>query len=299
MQKSHDKIAARLALILTKLNAGEKLVVETLAEEFGVGVRTIQRDLNERLVYLPIKKENNCYSLESYALGKLNFDDIQNFAALSGISGLFPSLTERFLTEVLNGRLNPVFRVNGFDFEELETKSEAWRLLSEAIRHQSQIRFTYHEKERTVYPYKLVNTHGIWYLAGDENGTLKNYSFSKISGLQILESVFEPNPEFVGITGRDDMKWFSETTIEVTLEVDGHVSEYFLRRSLLPNQTILSRTDEKMLLSTKASYEDEILSVAKYWLPHVRIVSPAHLQEKLNAVLGRYLETTHPVGGSG
>ena len=70
----HDKIATRLSLILMKLNNGEQLSVKSLAEEFGVKTRTIQRDLNERFADIPLKKENNLYFLDSYYLGKLNFN---------------------------------------------------------------------------------------------------------------------------------------------------------------------------------------------------------------------------------
>ena len=56
---SHDKLSTRLSLILTKLNNGEHFTVEELAHEFNVTTRTIQRDINERLVYIPIVKENN------------------------------------------------------------------------------------------------------------------------------------------------------------------------------------------------------------------------------------------------
>lgn len=42
--RDHDKIASRLAIILTKLNAGERLSPTALAEEFNVTLRTIQRD---------------------------------------------------------------------------------------------------------------------------------------------------------------------------------------------------------------------------------------------------------------
>ena len=73
--KQHDKIATGLAIILTKLNDGEKLNIDNLADEFNVPKRTIQRDLNERFSYLPIKKEDGLYFLEEYCLGKLNFED--------------------------------------------------------------------------------------------------------------------------------------------------------------------------------------------------------------------------------
>jgi predicted DNA-binding transcriptional regulator YafY len=56
-----------------------------LANEFNVNVRTIQRDLNERLSYIPIIKEKNYYFMDSYSLGKLSFEDIKSFATLSGI----------------------------------------------------------------------------------------------------------------------------------------------------------------------------------------------------------------------
>lgn len=44
--KDHDKLATRLAQILIKLHQGEILCTQTLAQEFGVSVRTIQRDLS-------------------------------------------------------------------------------------------------------------------------------------------------------------------------------------------------------------------------------------------------------------
>ena len=104
--KNHDKIATRLAQILNKLNSGERFSVEELVEEFCVTSRTIQRDLNERLSYLPLKKENNLYYLEEYYLGKLNFEDIKNFAILSGVRDLFPSLKEDFLKNVLDATIS-------------------------------------------------------------------------------------------------------------------------------------------------------------------------------------------------
>ena len=44
----HDTLVYRLAQMLVKLNQGEKLDPQELASEFGVNLRTIQRDLNVR-----------------------------------------------------------------------------------------------------------------------------------------------------------------------------------------------------------------------------------------------------------
>ena len=103
MNSKHDKIATRLAIILTKLNSGEKFSIIDLEDEFGVTKRTLQRDLNDRLSYLPISKEGNLYYLEAYYLGKLNFNDIKEFASISGITKLYPTLKNAFLSSLPRG----------------------------------------------------------------------------------------------------------------------------------------------------------------------------------------------------
>ena len=75
MNKEHDTTAIRLASILFKLNQGEKLNKKQLAEEFNVHTRTISRDLDERLSFLPFFISDNTYSLKlrttnSLKLGK-------------------------------------------------------------------------------------------------------------------------------------------------------------------------------------------------------------------------------------
>jgi len=84
-----ELLAQRIADIITKLNLGESLNINDLAEEFNVSTRTIQRDINERLAFLPLERNGNKISLCATALGKLTKKDIRNFAQLSGISQLY------------------------------------------------------------------------------------------------------------------------------------------------------------------------------------------------------------------
>ena len=48
----HDRLAWRLTAILLKLNQGDHVAPEQLAEEFSVHPRTIRRDLHERFAAL-------------------------------------------------------------------------------------------------------------------------------------------------------------------------------------------------------------------------------------------------------
>jgi len=289
--KSHDKIATRLAELLNKFNAGQKLSVEELVEEFGVTKRTIQRDINERMSFLPIKKENGLYFLEEYYLGKLNFDDIQNFAALSGIRELYPSLQEDFLKNILDNTVSQAYMVRGHNYEDLSKNTNEFKLLEDAIINNFVVEFIYKDKPRVVKPYKLINSKGIWYLAGVEDDTLKTFSFKKIAQLSTTDTKFEIDNSVLETIKDDDNIWFSPKKTEVVLKVDKDVAGYFSRRNILPNQHIVKElADGGLLVSTKVAFDEEILKLVRYWIPNVEIVSPNYLQEKLEDGLREYLK---------
>jgi len=290
MSIKYDKITRRLAIILTKFNSGDKIKVEILAEEFNVSVRTIQRDINSRLSYLPIKKENGYYSLEEFYLGKFTLDDINTFAIMSGVSELYPSLNENIIPKILDNTINSAYLIKGFTYEKETTqKSDIFQLLEEVILKHTQIQYQYNKKDRVINPYKLVNTSGIWYLVGDEKGILKTYTVNKIINLVSTHIKFTPIDEFLDIIKKNRANWFSQTTIEVILEIDSKVAEYFLRRNLFPNQKIIKHNNNNLILSTKASYDNEILGVVQYWIPMIKIISPLYLNRKLKEILQNYI----------
>lgn len=296
MKKEHDKIGKRLGIIITKLNNGERFTAEELAEEFNVNVRTIQRDLKDRLFYIPLKNEQNYYFLPSHALGKLSYKDIQNFAHLSGISSLYPSLDHSFISDLLELKFNSLYMVKNHGFENIADKKELFEQLSGAITRQSPVHFIYNDKQRSANPYKLINNNGIWYLLTDENGDLKTFTFSKIKQLKWdFQIHFSPKYEFLKQIENNESNWFSKELIEVVLEVENIAKEYFFRKETLPNKKILEQDEHKLIISTQIAYDDEIIHLVKYWIPYIKIVSPLYLQEKLSNVLEGYLKTTQPV----
>ena len=115
---SHDTLVYRLAQMLVKLNQGEKLHPQALADEFGVNLRTIQRDLNVRFAYLPLEKTDGYYHLDTTFLGKLSTKDVDRFAGLAGVRGLFPSLSDDFLRDIFGPQTKVRFRASYFPFTE-------------------------------------------------------------------------------------------------------------------------------------------------------------------------------------
>ena len=115
---NHETLVYRLAQILIKLNQGEKLNPAQLADEFKVNLRTIQRDLRLRFAYLNLQKTNGLYHLDPTELGKLSTRDIERFAALAGVRGLFPSLSDEFLRDIFDARLQSTLLIKGHSYEQ-------------------------------------------------------------------------------------------------------------------------------------------------------------------------------------
>lgn len=137
---SHDHLAWRLAAILMKLNNGERLDVDALAEEFGVHKRTIQRDIQERFAFLPLEKTDGRYALDPAYLGRITVKDISRFASLAGLAGLFPNLDAQFIREFFDSRLVETLQVNGGSYENLQERADDFRLLQQAISQRYMVR---------------------------------------------------------------------------------------------------------------------------------------------------------------
>ena len=295
-RKRHgDVLAKRLARILTYFNEGRSLSIEELAEELEVSVRTIRRDLSERLDFLPFEREGKRYRLPEYVLGKLSTKDIENFAALCGAASLFPSLDEAFVVDLLRQRYenNSPYLVKNGGFESVREKKEAFETASKAIVERLPLHFIYNDKRRIANPYKLINHNGVWYLLADDGGVLKTFTFAKIKALYIENGAasFVPNDAFLRRIEKGELDWLgTDTPIEVILEVSNDAKPYFLRKPVLANYEIIEENESGFRVCTKITFDDEILKFVRYWIPYVRIVSPRYLKERLEEMLRSYLD---------
>ena len=296
MTTSHDTIVRRLANILVKFNQGEKLNPHELANEFDVTLRTIQRDLHERFIYLPIQKTNGLYHLEQAYLGKLSTKDIEKFANLAGIKGMFPSLSGDFLRDIFDQTLQSTFLVKGHHYEDLSGKESLFQLLQDAIANSKRIRFNYQKQDETeksyvdVDPYKLVNHKGIWYLSALHDSKLKTFSFTKLRKVHAGEIGFKPSPEILRQIEDEDGIWVSEEKKEVVIKVGREVADYFKRRSLISNQRVEKELEDGgLIISAQVGHPNQVLPIVRYWIPHLRIISPEGLQEELEVELGSYI----------
>jgi len=294
-QNNHDTLVYRLAQILIKLNQGEKLDPKALAEEFGVNMRTIQRDLNVRFAYLPLQKSNGRYHLDVTFLGKLNSKDIDKFASLAGVRGLFPSLSDDFLRDIFDARLQDTLLVKGHFYENLSGKEQLFRDIEIAIvsRHQIALEYMKADGKRfydAVSPYKLINNKGIWYLAALDGKKLKTFSFTKIENLRTLETTFNWESSIDAQLVSEDSIWLSSDKLEVLLSVNKGIAGYFKRRQLITNQAIVKELEDGGLIISAKGHINQILPIVRYWIPNIYIISPEFLQIALEKEFTDYLK---------
>jgi predicted DNA-binding transcriptional regulator YafY len=296
---AHDTLVYRLSEVLTKLNQGESLDPLELAEEFGVNLRTIQRDLNVRFAGLPLVKVNGRYTMDEAHLGKLTIRDIERFAAFSGVSGLFPEMSGQFLKEVFASNAQGAWLVKGHHYEDLRQHRSMFADLERAIVNKHHVQFRYSKANGesklrvAVEPYKLINQKGIWYLAAWNEGKLKSFAVSRMAAMMVEETTFAPRANIEEELGKSDGIWLGSDRQRVLIQVSSQVAIFFQRRTLLPNQVIEKEaSDGDILVSTTVALADEVLPIIQYWIPHVRILEPIEMQQQLEGSLASYLEAS-------
>lgn len=264
-QAAHDSLVFRLSQMLIKLNQGEWLDAKSLAEEFNISVRTAQRDLGERFSYLPLEKHGTRYRLDSACLGKINLRDVERFACLAGVRGLFPSLSNDFLRDIFDSRIQSALLIKGQQYESLDGREANFRALEQAIVARQCIAFLYRKEEgdksyNDAEPYKMVNHKGIWYLAARDNGKLKAFSFTRVEQLRVLDNRFTFDPAIEKSLIEEDGIWLNQDKIEMVLTVTKEVAMYFKRRKLIANQVIEKElADGGLIISAKVGHVNQVL----------------------------------------
>jgi predicted DNA-binding transcriptional regulator YafY len=294
----HDLLVVRLSQILFRLNQGEKLDPNDLVQEFNVTLRTVQRDLNERLSYLPIDKTNGKYHLNPSYLGRIGAHNIQSFAAIAGIRGLFPKLDTQLLKRLYEE--DKTYQIHGHHYE--AQTSELQKLMQSlelAVFGKKTLSFFYTKSDGSnkyyeqVHPYRLINHNGIWYIAIADSGKLKALAVSRVATLRVNGEHFLHDSALLKELDEEEGIWLGKKR-SVSLEVSGTAIHYFQRRQLLPKQQLLEVRADTIILSAQITHVNQLFPLIRYWLPLVKIVEPADVRQEfeqhLRLLIDTYLE---------
>lgn len=295
--RKHERLAYRLSDIIIRLNNGERLNIESLAQDYQVCIRTLKRDFQERLATLDFSDSGPVfYRLSPSRVGYLNLTEIRRFANFASIQDLFPKIDRDFFYD----KLNQSIVVKGFDYENIQARTQEFTLINQAIKDCRIISFDYQKvrqqnsqnarKHYYLEPYHLLNKNGIWYVIGRRDAQTRNFCFTQMSNLCVTDKTYDCDEEIKADLINTDSLFFDNHITEIVLQVRAKVAGYFERRALLPNQELIRKLDNgDLLLACRHVHPREVTPIVQYWLPHIRIISPSNIQEEMEEILKSYL----------
>lgn len=263
--------ASRLLSILTTLQARGLVTAQSLADDAGVSLRTIYRDIDAlSAAGIPVYSERGADGgyrlLDGYRV-RLNGLSPREAEALF-LGGLAGPAADLGLGAVMAAArlkllvaLPPELRASAERMRErfhLDTPSwfgEADHpahllAVADAVWSQTRVQIRYQswkaEKNRRVDPLGIVLKGGAWYLAGAVDGSVRTYRVSRILELIALDEHFERPPDF------DLPSFWGESTAR--LEAELHPNVATLR---------VSPWGAKMLAATSAPYARSRLVLAE------------------------------------
>ncbi|MCU6244156.1 helix-turn-helix transcriptional regulator [Enterobacter asburiae] len=200
----YDRLAVRLSVIISRLLAGHALVLKTLADEFGVSERTLQRDFQQRLIHLGIEYSAGAYRLARRPL-RPHLPDTFTFINNTGISGIIPTQNRKLIRLLTStSGISPCLIGHG-GLPSAVTQSAPFLLLAEAIRDHRTVTLQVNGRSHeTVAPHRLIFQSKSWFLVTTRARTLQVFRMEEINAVTVLETSFRNKPELDALTASEE-----------------------------------------------------------------------------------------------
>lgn len=300
--KKYDSATFRHIKILTKIANNELPTSRELAEEFNVGVRTIQNDLNRLIVDYPIIKttDHKYKFIDGFSLNKtsLNNDEmILLQLALSRFKDVedFDMIQDTLFKKLLNNNFTNPYYIKQEDLEDIDINSSLVETLEDAIKYQNHVKIISTRGDIEVEPYKITAFDGIWYLFAkdEEDQKTKTFMLSRIKKVKLLQHKHQTSQvEIEKILDQTHSAWYDEgNTYKVIVKVYPQIAEFFIRREFLQSQIIEEKLEDgSLIVSFEITHDEDIDNMIKSWLPHIEVIKPTRFREKIKKELQEYLK---------
>ena len=303
MTTQHDKFFARSILLLQELSEHGSKRVEELAQMFGVSKRTIYRDI-ERLHFFPIELERGegiVRIAEGFTLENPKLQDYEMLIAELAFDSLrgMGEEVQKHINSIKAKIANPLFfspyDIKASGFEEIDMNSNLLNKIEDAITKRNISHVSSNDKTSTVDPYKVVAFEGIWYLLAKDraDNRIKTYLVADITEFRATPDVFASDyVDIDKLLENVHSAWFDDgNSFEVHVKVAKEIAHFNKNKKYLTSQRILNKyNDGSLLVSFEVSHDEDVDNLIKAWLPHIEIVSPKRLRDKLANELESYLE---------
>ncbi|MCF6331519.1 MAG: WYL domain-containing protein [Sulfurimonas sp.] len=308
MNKYTNKIT-RLTLIIERLSKGMGLSTPNLVDFFQVSNKQVQTDFKDYI--LNIFDDDTIYydySSKTY-LAKTNFLTSTLFTSkeLAIISIVKAKTKDKYSDDDLYEKTNMLFlqheellKDNIFQHASVEKidkfKSEIVTIKN-AINTKHIVTCNYNDKVRTIYPLKIINIEGFWYLINHDttDKKIKTFHLQSIKNIDISPKRFTFDDK--GIVNKFDNcinAYFKPTAkpITVILYIDKQIVRYFERKPLNSSQRIIKKYNNGNIdLEVIISDFMEIIPTIQKYIPLIKVIEPQELSDKIEENLKNYFKS--------
>ncbi len=294
--------------------------VERLQKELEVSRRTILRDIDELKIYYnaPIEydrmRKGYYYSDNTYFVKNMMLTESEVFA----VTGILP-LMERYNNTPLKKTIEKVYdTLSQMLPNQVEVQSsfandvefiadpipviseEVFNLVFKATKLHKVMKFDYRSisatdfKPHELYPYKIYNQKGDWYILGysSKHEKFATFTLARMKNIELGED-FAPDPDYkkkifidpnFGIWNNDSKPQ------KIELLFDKSINTYILERTWHKNQECKQNEDGTVYLCFESNQIQETL----YWVLRfgsaVTIINPPELKEMYEAEVKKMAE---------
>ena len=286
----------RLSQILTSLSKGDNLSTPNLVKKFNTTKKIIQTDFKDFL--LPLFSDHKIY----YDCSSRGYKATNNFLTktlftaeeLAVISILKAKSKDKYSDDDLFDKTDALFHrleeqlsnsvYQRSSVEKIDNFKNEIIQIKNAIETKNIIKCTYTNKQREIYPLKILNLEGYWYLIIFEpkDNLIKTFHLNSIKDIEILNDTYTYDENIIDSFDNAISAYYKPNNqlITVQLFLDKEVSRHFIRKPLSKNQRVINTYDDNSC-DIEVSITDymEIIPTIQRFIPYIGVIEPKELKD--------------------
>lgn len=269
--------------IIKRLYAGERLKISSLAKDYGVSTKTIQRDLKERLKSSSLLKEGHQFYLKNQ--GKEEDFVLDFFFNLSKNMGEEFLQTTRQIISKYQAIKDDVSFLH-LQTQSLTNKIELILSLQNAIKKSLEVQITYKDTLLcNIQPYKITSINGVWYLFAKEGEKMLFLSLQDITKIKLNRKRFILSKETLR---RFESEFFKEPKTLISLFVYPELAPLLKQKKFASHQKIIEDKDGNLIVEFLSNNLEGIEQEILKNLPHIAVLEPQELKERIEEKILSY-----------
>ena len=294
------KAQKRFTKIYELLARGGSYKAKELAAQFFCDPKTITNDLKPLIEHGTVVYKAHYYSMPEEHRNTQILEEA-NMAA-SMMHTMFKKAIPQMSDDVNEIFKSPAKNSDVFYFDFLLESISDEALIANivnAINTKMAISFEYTARNgthdtKTVYPLKIANYYGNWYLLAYDlaKDKIRTYHLKEITSFQAHTENYLSHDKRNALELQADKiysPWYNESPQKVILHVEGLAITY-IKRKQYPHIKIVLETEEMLELEMLYYQPIEVMNFVKQWLPFVSIPKDERLQKILKEILQTALE---------